>query len=117
MIVGSIKEDIKERGIDTSKHDYITLGSDGGNFYLSVHLRNQKTFDELQNDIVKDIGVKINEIENAISIAKRIDLQKPQENFFQNDNIIDFKDKNARFFEQDIYKFSFFNLVFNYFRI
>jgi hypothetical protein len=55
------------------------------NFISSVK---QKTFDELQNDIVKDIGVKINEIENAISIAKRIDLQKPQEIFFQNDNII-----------------------------
>ena len=40
-----------------------------------------------------------------------------QLNSFENDNIINFKYKNARFFEQDIYKFSFFNLVFNYFRI
>ena len=40
-----------------------------------------------------------------------------QLNNFQNDNIIDFKDKNSRFFEQEIYKFNFFSLVFKYFRI
>jgi len=50
------------------------------------HLK-QKTFDELKNDIVKDIGIKINYIDNATSIAKRIDLQKPTKNFFFTDDV------------------------------
>ena len=69
-----IKEDIKERGIDTSKHDYITLGSDGGNFYLSVHLRNQKTFDELLrrvgNGEISSLGIIIDDLSKVSGLYR-----------------------------------------------
>lgn len=68
------KEDIKELGIDTSEHDYITLGSDGGNFYLSVHLRNQNTFDELLrrvgNGEISSLGIIIDNLEKVSGLYR-----------------------------------------------
>ena len=68
------KDDIKLRGIDTSEHDYITLGSDGSKFYLSVHLRNQKTFDELLrrvgNGEISSLGIIIDDLGNVSGLYR-----------------------------------------------
>tara|TARA_B110000858_G_C17729707_1_gene439440 strand:- start:255 stop:1238 length:984 start_codon:yes stop_codon:yes gene_type:complete len=48
------KENIAEKGIDTSEHDYIILNGFDEEFYLSVHLRDKTRFDEL----VRRISIK-----------------------------------------------------------
>ena len=54
----------------------------------------------------------------VVSILKGNFMKKIyQINNFEDENIIDFNNKNSGIFEQEMFKFSFFNLVFNYFRI
>ena len=54
----------------------------------------------------------------VVSILKGNFMKKIyQINNFEDENIIDFNNKNSGIFEQEMFKFSFFNLVFKIFRI
>lgn len=92
------KEDIKERGIDTSKHDYITLGSDGSNFYLSVHLRNQERFDELLrrvgNGEISSLGIIIDNLSKVSGLYRPLYDYYPEVDYRSGQNFYLLKDQS-----------------------
>ena len=67
-------ESIKEKGIDTSEHDYISLGSDGNEFYIKIALREQKKFNELIRRVelgeITSLGICISQLDKVAGLYR-----------------------------------------------
>lgn len=92
------KKDIEKRGIDTSIHDYITLGCNGDKFFLDIHLRNQQTFDELLrrvgNGEIYSLGIIIDEIGKVAGLYRPEYDYEPEVDYSCGQSFCLLEDKN-----------------------